>query len=161
VTVPQFRIAWLMVAVAIAAFDFAALRAFLDRRTNGLEADMASILLLGALPMWNVLAVGMLVGQRRPGSRPFLMGFEAFGAMALVFFIVLASCFPREIVSSYLKPVFNLILRIIGEDRPFVFATVLISAQVMLAGPQVAFALAGGFISFSRRFKITITITPR
>ena len=52
-----------------------------------------SLLILGALPMANVLAVGILIGQRRPGSRPFLLGFEAFGAMALALYVALASFF--------------------------------------------------------------------
>ena len=46
--------------------------------------------------MANVLVVGMLVAQRRPGSRPFLLGFEAFGAMALALYIALADSLPRE-----------------------------------------------------------------
>ena len=33
----------------------------------------------GALPMANVLAVGLLIAQQRPGSRPFMLGFGAFG----------------------------------------------------------------------------------
>ena len=87
---PRFRIAWLMVAVAIAALDFAAIGAILGSGTG----DFGIFLLLGALPMANVLAVGILIGQRRPGSRPFLLGFEAFGAMALALYIALVSFFP-------------------------------------------------------------------
>jgi hypothetical protein len=41
--------------------------------------------------MANVLAVGILVGQQSPRSRPFLLGFEAFGAMALAFYVALVS----------------------------------------------------------------------
>jgi hypothetical protein len=84
------------------------------------------------------------------------MGFEAFGAMALTFFIALASCFPREVWMSYLVPFVAPLERIIGPDRPFVYIPIggLVVA-VMLVGPQVAFALIGGFLS--RRFKLTIT----
>lgn len=98
VKAPRFRIAWVMVAVAIAALDFTAIRALLGPYTNSLEYQKTMLLLLGALPMANVLAVGMLIGQRRPASRPFLLGFEAFGAMALALSIALASCFPEEVV---------------------------------------------------------------
>ncbi len=116
-------------------------------------------MLLGALPMANVLAVGMLIGQRRPASRPFLLGFEAFGAMALVLFIALATSFPREVVLPYLTPVLVPIQRTIGDDRPFVmFPIVSVVAVALLGWPQVAFALAGGFLS--RRFKVTISPRP-
>ena len=84
---PRFRIAWIMVAVAIAALDFAAIRASLDIRE-------AVLFVLGALPMANVLAVGILIAQQRPGSRPFFLGFEAFGAMALALFITVAVASP-------------------------------------------------------------------
>ena len=62
--VPRFRIAWGMVFVAIVALNFGAIRA-----SFGFEPYVAQALLLGALPMANVLAGGILIGQRRPGSR--------------------------------------------------------------------------------------------
>ena len=73
--VPRFRIAWVMVAVAIAALNLAVIRVLLG-------SPVGELVVLGALPMANVLAVGLLIGLRRRGSRPFLLGFEAFGAMA-------------------------------------------------------------------------------
>src|SRR3954447_665511 len=101
-----------MVAVAIAALDFAAIRAFLNFPEVGL-------LVLGALPMANVLAVGILVGQQRPGSRPFLLGFEAFGGMALAFFVTFALaifCIDNSaLISSYLIPVVQPLEKIIGR----------------------------------------------
>ena len=121
--VPRFRIAWVMVAVAIAALDFGAIRALLARHGSALDDQRSICLLLGALPMANVLAVGMLIGQRRPGSRPFLLGFEAFGAMALALFIALAICFPREVVLPYLTPVLVLMERTIGNDPAFRYAS--------------------------------------
>ena len=151
--VPRFRIAWVMVAVAIAALDFAAIRACFDIPEVGL-------LVLGALPMANVLAVGILIGQQRPGSRPFLLGFEAFGAMALALFVAvaLASLFPDGYVADKFlsRTVIQPIEKIIGQDRPFVFIPIILFAYVVMLGwPQVVFALIGGFLS--RRFKITIT----
>ena len=88
---PRFRIARIMVAVAIAALDFGAIRALLPRHEHVLDDQRGVYLSLGALPMANVLAVVFLVGRHRPGSRPFLLGFEAFGAMALTLFFGLAS----------------------------------------------------------------------
>jgi hypothetical protein len=144
-----------MVGVAIAALDFAAIREMLDSPT-------VSFLVLGTLPMANVLAVGMLVGQRRPGSRPFLLGFEVFGAMALALFVDLASLLPYGdgLMNSYLSPLIEPMEKFIGRDRPFVFIpTACLGCVAMLGWPQLAFALIGGFLS--RRFKITITITRR
>jgi hypothetical protein len=146
-----------MVAVAIAALDFAAIRAFFDIADIGL-------LVLGALPMANVLAVGILVSQRRPESRPFLLGFEVFGAVALALFVAvaLASLFTdnhgliNSSLTSYLAPVVQPIEKRIGQNRPFIFIPIALFAYVVMLGwPQLVFALIGG--SLSRRFKITIT----
>jgi hypothetical protein len=69
VKVPRFRIASVMVFVALVALDFTTIRAVSD------YADAAEIALLGigALPMANVLAVGLLIGYRSRGNREFLL----------------------------------------------------------------------------------------
>ena len=149
---PRSRIAWIMVAVAIAALDFAVIRASFDIPEVGL-------LVLGALPMANVLAVGILIGQWRPESRPFLLGFEAFGATALALFVAVAvaSLFldNYRLIISYLTPVIERIENSIGPNRPFVFIPIgLFAMVVMLDWPQLAFALLGGFLS--RRFKVIV-----
>ena len=153
---PRFRIGWRMGFVALAALNFGVVRALLGPHASALGHQRDILLLLGALPMSNVLVVGMLIGQRRPGSRPFLMGFETFGAMALAFFIALASCFPREVVMPYLAAFVAPIEWFIGPGRPFIYIPIggLVVA-VTLVGPQVAFALIGGVLS--RRFKVSIT----
>ncbi len=156
VRLPQVRIVWVMVAVVIAALDFGAIRAFLDPRVNGPGRPPGIVLLLGALPMANVLAVGVLIGQRRPGSRPFLLGFETFGAMALAVFVALAICFPREVVFPYMAPFLYPVETIIGPGRPVLYIPIGgFVVLVVLGLPQFVFALIGG--SLSRRFKITIT----
>jgi hypothetical protein len=104
--------------------------------------------------MANVLAVGMLIGQRRPGSRPFLMGFETFGTMASALFITLASGFPREVVLPCVALFVSALKWFIGPDRPFVEIPILFVAVLVLLGwPPVALALVGGLLS--RWFKIT------
>ena len=149
---PRFRIAWLMVAVAMAALDFAAIGAILGSGAD----DIGIFLLLGALPMANVLAVGLLIGQRRSESSPFLVGFEAIGAIALALYIAALSHHPRQLVSSYLHPLIRVLEQNIGRDRPLVFMPVLlIGSVVMLGVPQLAFALLGGFLF--RRYKVTFT----
>ncbi len=133
---PRFRIAWVMVAVAIAAFDFGAIRAMFG--------SWGHSLLLGALPMANVLAVGILVGQQRPGSRPFLLGFEVFGAMALAFYVVAyAWFFPKshELVDSYLAPWLELMEKAIGRSSCTVWATqepAGVSQELRLAGHKLS-----------------------
>ena len=150
----RFSIAWVMVFVGLAALNFAVLRAVSDDRGPASE-----LLALGALPMENVLAVGLLIGYRRRGSRPFLLGFEAFGAMALVLYIGLASCFRDETVIPYLDLFLIPIERFIGRDRPIIFIPLAISVCVVILGlPQGAFALIGGFLS--RKYRITITKRP-
>jgi hypothetical protein len=152
VKVPRIRIAWVMVAVAVAALNFWAMRVILGPRTG----QLGSLLAAGALPMANVLAVGMLIRQRRPESRPFLLGFESFGAMALALYVVLACFFHAEVVMLYLRPVCDPMEKAIGWGRPFVLIPVVCSAGVVMLGlPQVVFALVGGLLS--RRFRITFT----
>jgi hypothetical protein len=82
VRAPRFRIAWIMFAVAIAAINFAPIRALNDPGLGGV------LVVVGALPVANVLVVGMLIARKRPGSRPFLLGFEVFGALALALYLV-------------------------------------------------------------------------
>jgi hypothetical protein len=162
VKIPRIRIGWVMVAVAVAALNFGAIRTIFAG-----TGQMGLSWVVGTLPMANVLAVGLLTAQQRPRYYPFLLGFEAFGAMALAFFIVSASD-DFEVVTSYLKPCLESIEVIIGPDQPFVLTAVLISAAVVMLGlPQVVFALVGGLLShtvftvigslISRRFGITIT----
>ena len=149
---PRYRIGWLMVAVAIAALDFAAIGAILSSGTG----DFGIFLLLGALPMANVLAVGILIGLQSSGSSPFLLGFEAFGAMALALYVALLSWRPRGLVNPYLLSFIRVLEQTVGRDRPFVFIPILcFGSVVMLGWSQVAFALIGGFLC--RRFRATIT----
>ena len=91
--VPRFRIAWLIVFVALAALNFTVLRA---------EGDATgALLVLGAMPMATVLAIGLIIGYRRHGSRSFLLGFESFGAVALILFAVMAASFGEKMLDSY------------------------------------------------------------
>ena len=139
-----------MFAFAIAALDFGAIQACFDS-----YGQWAELLLLGALPIANVLAVGLLVAQQRPKSRPFLLGFETFGAAALALFAVLVICFRRETVTPYVDLALLPVFRIIGLDPPWVYIlTTCFVVVVMLGVPQLAFALIGGFLF---RHKITVT----
>ncbi len=157
VKVPRIQIAWVMVAVAFAALDFLAIRAFLDSPSAWGEE-----LLLGALPMANVLPVGLLIGQRCPKSRPFVLGFELFGALALASYVAIALLFPRPFgpLYPYVSTLLDPIAAMIGRNRPFVFLpTACFVVVVMLALPQLALAVVGGFLA--RWYKVTVCITRR
>jgi hypothetical protein len=147
VKIPRFRIAWVMVFVAVAALNFAVFRAAGD--SNSITAVL---LALGAMPMATVLAIGLIIGHRRHESRPFLLGFESFGAMALALFAVLSACFAEKMLDSYIRIFIDPLSRIIGPDRHLIHIPV---AYVALGLPQAAFALIGGLLS--GRFRVTIT----
>ena len=90
----RFRIAWVMVSIAIAAIDFAVIRAMLRYPEIG-------IFVLGALPMVNVLVVGILVAQQRPRNRPFLLGFAVSGALVVALFVALMILETRVKTDQY------------------------------------------------------------
>jgi hypothetical protein len=149
VKAPRFRISSLMVAVAIAALDSWAI--------VGVELGNAGILLVfGVLPMANVLVVGLLAARHRPTNRPYLLGFEAFGATALAFYILLVTtCHGQDGPIFYsIEFVGDALRRIIGQDHPFFIPIAWFLLVVVLGAPQLALALIGGILS--RRFKILI-----
>lgn len=146
---PRFRIVWVMGFVALAALEFGAIRAVTDYR--GTTRDSLAV---GALPMANLLVVGLLVGLRCPGSRRFLLGFEVFGTTALALYIALAILFTDALVQSYLelaiKPVRETLARTGWTTPRLLVAYFIVSLWATL--PQLAFALIGGFLA--RRFRI-------
>jgi hypothetical protein len=152
VKLPRIRIAWVMFAVAILAVDFTVMRALLDG-----PPPLAEELLFGALPMANVLVVGLLIAFQRPPNRAFLLGFELFGAIALTFYIALAilSPGPSGPIRPYVAIVLDPIVAPMGLTRSLSSVlTIWLVVLFMLGWPQVTFALIGGFLS--RRYKVTI-----
>ena len=100
---PCFRIAWLRVAVAIGGLDCGTARVAVKRTDPATD-----LVVVGVLPMANILLVGLLVGQRRCDVRPFLLGCETFGAAALAAYVLLASLLSNETVNPdvdlFLRP---------------------------------------------------------
>jgi hypothetical protein len=143
----RLRIAWVMVFVALAALNFTALRAALHD-----PSPDSPVLTLGAMPMATVLVIGLLIGHRRLGRSPFLLGFESFGVLALALCVGLASCFREEMVGPYLGLFLDPLLKRIGQNRRWFVPIVFPATALMLGLPQLAFALLGGFLS--RRFRI-------
>jgi hypothetical protein len=155
VKIPPFRIAWAMAFVAVIALEFGAIRALsaMQLRAN-LEGSrdlslMIGALALGAVPMANILAVGLLIGLWRRGTHPFLWGFETFGASALALYVAGVSLLTEELA----RLLFDLIVKHLfttlwnGPYRNYVGHLIGYSVMIaVLALPQVAFALIGGFV---------------
>jgi hypothetical protein len=144
-----------MVFVAFVALNFAAVRSLLG-------TEVGTLLLVGALPMANVLVVGLLIAQQRPRSRPFLLGFEAFGVLVLVSYINLTCAVldsSYEPIGSYLTPWLELMDKLIGRNQPFLFVPIACLGMVVMLGlPQLVFALIGGFLS--RKCRLILTRRP-
>jgi hypothetical protein len=132
--------ACLMALVALAAIDCAAVRSPLSG-----SPQTVILLLLGGLPMANILAVRLLplalrldVGYER---RRFLLGFEAAGWAALLIFTFCAKENPdavRALVVQALIPV-----RSLGNPA------FRLTACAALLLPQLLLALGGGWLNRS------------
>src|SRR5262245_59849854 len=88
-----------MVIVAIIAIDFGAVRAFFTQSLH----HVVSMLILGALPMGNVLVVIYLISGQRRSYSPFLTGVKAAGAVALMVYIA-SICWSSEAVERLTGP---------------------------------------------------------
>jgi hypothetical protein len=151
VNVPRFRITWLMVLVALAALNFGAIRFWYQLRFDGNAVNnWVEVLTCGTLPMSNFLAFSIVVSLRRPETCPFLWGFEAFGATALAFFVLLAYVYTEELIQPYVLWVLRLrsIQRTVNNFSPVVRVPIFYTIATLLVGlPQLAFAIIGGLLS--------------
>ena len=158
--VPRFRIGWLMVLIAIVAINLGAMRLWCASAGPDAGEGFSRLtnqgLVLGGLPMANLLAVVFLVGRRHFASRPFLLGFEVFGAMALGLYVAVATLFTKELLFPYVHAVILPLGKPAGQ--PFSPAQLLLHmsyAAAMLGLPQLAVSLIGGFLCRSHRISIT------
>jgi hypothetical protein len=158
--IPRFRISRLMACVAVAAFNFAALRAMFVY-----DSFEFLVLGLGTLPMVDVLGAGLLLAHRRPARRPFLLGFEMYGAVALgLFVLAISSCLMprwRFLYSDWVLPYLGLVLapldqvlrpRLQPQSTLLYLGTLFTIGAAWLSLPQFAFALVGGWSSRKIRF---------
>lgn len=146
------RIAWfvcLIAAVAINVAIYTALSGLAGRNFRDLALGaVCSALAVGALPMVNILAIGLLIAARRPESRPFVLGFELLGCTALLMYLISAFSFTRELLMPYMGIGVNAATLIVGPlgnlttYKVFVATCVVITIQVL---PQLLIAVAGGF----------------
>jgi hypothetical protein len=137
-----------MVLTAIAALDLGAIRAVSDRGW-GPESNLLAV---GALPMANVLGFGLLVGCLHRGSRPYLVGFEALGALAMAFYVTAIlspshrESVPQMIVLGYMRLAWGLWPT--GAARTISRVLIAYSAlSLWVTWPQLALAVAGGFFT--------------
>jgi hypothetical protein len=108
----------------------------------------------GALPMVNVLAVGLWISLRRRGSSPFLLRFEVFGAAALALYLLVWIFYADAWMRFYLYRIINPLRKLAYDLEPRIlnYKIFYLSVAAVVQGlPQIALALTGGFLF--RRFR--------
>jgi hypothetical protein len=119
------------------------------------------LVLFGALPMANLLAIGLIplfaASFRRDRKERFAWGFELFGMAALLVYSAWANAAPTQLheavwaAASYLVP---------ATGNPVNPVTTLVGLAIVVA-PQVAFAWFGGWLVKNYRIKVTFIIERR
>ena len=143
-----------MVFVALAALVITALRAAFDH-----PGPISELLVVGALPMATLVVIGLVIGYGHRSSRPFILGFESFGVLALALSVVVGCNFVAQRRGPYVGRWFaDFVASITGWDTVPLTPISYSVAVAVLALPQVTFALIGGFLS--RKYRITITKRP-
>jgi hypothetical protein len=106
--------------------------------------------------MANVLVIGLLRAQSRPGSRPFFLGFETFGLAALVSLLrgvgILLHRGGRPTLRSLAFLRLRSIQRIVANLSTGVRTPIVYSSAMLLDGsPQLVFYLGGGLLPQNRK----------
>jgi F0F1-type ATP synthase assembly protein I len=149
---PRLTIANLMALVLLVALDVWVCKA-LPLRGPSPDLDLSDLLIFGALPMANVLAIGLVPLARsrvqHAGRRPALVGFEVGGLVALLLFLVCALNLTHPLHEGV-----GGVLTAIGLVPPG--PVFLACATTLLLVPQLALALLGGWLC--RRYAIRVRI---
>jgi hypothetical protein len=146
VKMPRFRLAWVMVLVAIVGFNCWAIRIIIWDY-GGPIADQVGI---GALLMANILIIVPLLSYPYRGARRFLWGFEVFGVAAVTLYVALTILFQARVpfLTPYIRPAEDLLIkawRPPWTDPRLLIRYILVAVWISL--PQLAFALVGGFLA--------------
>lgn len=149
---PRLTISNLMALVLLVALDIWVCQA-LPLVGPQLIPDLSDLLIFGALPMANVLAIGLAPLARAAGEhkgrRPALVGFEVGGLIALVVFLAGSLTLTHPLHEGVGR-----LLTSIGLVPPGpVFLT---AAVILLLLPQLALALLGYWLC--QRYKIRMRI---
>jgi hypothetical protein len=140
------RIGTVMAVIAIIALNFVIVPGIVGAGPMTFPPSFGFLIVSGAVPMADILVLAYLVGRRN--HSPFLAGFEAFGFVALVCFVYMAT-HAGDAVREYHLRVWAIPVEDFLKLRPLhVRIAVLLPLWVIvLIGPQLAVALAGGFLS--------------
>jgi hypothetical protein len=131
----RVQISTLMIIVVFIALNLGAVRPSIFNRW-------------GALPMANVLLVGLVAGRRYRGIGRFLWGFEALGTMALAIYITLAHLIPFQIATRYTNMAVGPYLDMRGHRLTAMNHLELDAiVMAMLGLPQLAVAITGGVLT--------------
>jgi hypothetical protein len=140
----RFSIFDLMLLVALAAADLVLWRLF--TAANFHPRAFADLFIVGTLPMANLLVLGIVrltrARSRDDAARRFWAGFETFGGVAILLFLVssvLAGNALHKAIDDTVQPLVRLGVPIVAVILP------------ALLVPQLAFALFGGWIGRSFR----------
>jgi hypothetical protein len=151
----RFSISSLMAVVLVVALDCMALNMLIVRPL--FRVPLSELILLGALPMANILTIGLLrLWADRKGwgrTRPFLVGFEVCGWVTLLVFVtcaVLATDSFHDVVGDILRSC-------LSPENPLF----LILAVVILLLPQLALAVVGGWLIKNYRIEVKIVVQRR
>ena len=142
---PHVRIAWLIAVVAIIAFNSVAFRTMM-RSTD----PTLSVLIVGAVPMLEVLALGGVARITAHGWRRFLDGFLMTGAMALAIYVALAMLVADELILPAIQYVLEpLFPSQPGGPFPSTAKVIMMCTVVsfVVVTPQIIIALIGGFLA--------------
>ena len=140
---PRLTVRRLMVAVAILALNFGVIREHLRP-----ESWVDELVVLGALPMANVLVFVGLLGIRSRRARAYTIGFEAFGMLSLSSYVAWVSLSSPWTIIHYLDTIFGPIGEFVrwacpGFDVPIGYGI----AIVIFLIPHALFGIAGGYLS--------------
>ena len=138
-----------MVGVVLAALNLVVMRLTWDSFSLPIAAIGA-----GAVPMATILGATFVIGYRRRASRPFLCGFEIFGALAIMVYVLLACFCGEATIDPYADLIAGPVADIV-DDPDFANPIGYLVAAAALVLPQVVFALIGGWLS--SWYKVTIT----
>jgi hypothetical protein len=137
---PRFQLALLMVAVAVFALDFWAIRSL-----SGMSTQTSELIGLGVLPMGNILAACLLLRRSRPRCHPFLSRFIPFGAAAMAAMVAWTCWAPDSLIRYLLLaiiPIGELLRPTLGPWRQ---ALLLLLSSAILTLPQVGIAVVVGW----------------
>ncbi len=150
---PRFRIGWAMAFIGFVAVELAVLRGILrfssPSFTTTWQVQFVGLACQGLL---TALAIGVMVACHRRASRPFLVGFEAFGIAALALYIAGVVSYPQELIrfsQTALRPIVNLFADgpIMSSGAVWLIAGIVEGA---ISLPLLAFAAIGGFLTHRR-----------